>query len=84
MKYTTEIRTCLECHHSDHSGAFTPGGAQQICGHPTTVRKRGCDWKARVLPFTKTTTVESNGSSSVKITMEGIPAWCPLRATEVT
>lgn len=34
MKIVVEINSCGGCRHRDHSGAFTPGGAQQVCGHP--------------------------------------------------
>ncbi len=34
MLITIEIKHCGYCRHRDHSGAFTPGGAKKICGHP--------------------------------------------------
>ena len=37
MKITRDI-TCSTCPHLDHSGAFTPGGAKDICGHPSAGR----------------------------------------------
>lgn len=33
MDVTVKIDRCLDCRHLDHSGAFTPGGAKNICGH---------------------------------------------------
>ena len=41
------IRDCSDCPHHDHSGAFTKGGAKQICGHRHTVQDRGADWFKR-------------------------------------
>ena len=32
MKIQLDIR-CETCDHLEHSGAFTPGGAKDICGH---------------------------------------------------
>lgn len=31
------INTCGECPYVDHSGAFTPGGAKDICQHKNAV-----------------------------------------------
>jgi hypothetical protein len=31
------IKNCGKCPYVDHSGAFTPGGAKDICGHPEAV-----------------------------------------------
>jgi len=36
MKIEIDVR-CATCHHRDHSGVFTPGGAKPICGHPDAV-----------------------------------------------
>jgi hypothetical protein len=33
MEITIHIDNCRGCRHRDHSGAFTPGGAKEICGH---------------------------------------------------
>lgn len=80
MKYVTEIKNCEECHHQDHSGAFTPGGAQPVCGHPDTVERKGTSWKKRVLPHIREID-EDQPLPGYRIMR--IPAWCPLRATEV-
>jgi hypothetical protein len=63
MKITIEINKCYECKHSDHSGAFTKGGAIPLCRHEDVSgehnryhgreRKRNSDGK--------------------------IPGWCPLK-----
>jgi hypothetical protein len=34
MQITVSLDNCSHCRHRDHSGAFTPGGAKQICGYP--------------------------------------------------
>ena len=34
LTITVCVRGCEDCRHIDHSGAFTPGGAKMICGHP--------------------------------------------------
>ena len=36
-KWIKTIGNCHECRHIDHSGAFTPGGAKMICGHPDAI-----------------------------------------------
>ncbi len=69
MIVAVNIRKCSDCRHKDHSGAFTEGGAKQICGHQdacSTSRAKNLgfdkyDWRARVL----------NNDLS-------IPEWCPL------
>lgn len=67
MTITVNIRSCEDCRHKDHSGAFTPGGARPICGHHDACSKRYLEydkygWQQRVLP--------SDGA---------IPNWCPLK-----
>lgn len=72
---TVCLRTCQDCRHNDHSGAFTPGGAKQICGHHDAYRWATRDkqvnrkdkddkyhWRHRVIKDPKK-----------------IPAWCPLK-----
>jgi len=84
MKYVTEIKSCEQCHHYDHSGAFTPGGAQPVCGHDKTVSKRGTDWAKRVIPHTRTILTNPEGwERHGRVELKGIPRWCPLRASEV-
>lgn len=69
------LRICQECRHNDHSGAFTPGGAKQICGHHDAYRWATRDkrvnrkdkddkyhWRHRVINDPKK-----------------IPGWCPLK-----
>lgn len=33
------IETCYDCPHDDHTGGFTPGGADSCCGHDDIVDK---------------------------------------------
>jgi hypothetical protein len=40
MKITVEIKTCRNCRHLDHSGAFTVRGARLICSHSDACQKR--------------------------------------------
>lgn len=37
MSVSLVINTCGECPYVSHSGAFTPGGAQDICAHKNAV-----------------------------------------------
>ena len=46
---TTIIKTCADCPHRDHTGAFTKGGAKWCCGHDETCRTRGYDCFKRVI-----------------------------------
>lgn len=34
---TLRIKNCGKCPYVSHSGAFTPGGAKDTCGHPNAV-----------------------------------------------
>ncbi len=78
MKYVTEINSCEQCHYVNHSGAFTPGGAQPVCGHPDKTKGKGASWTTRVIPHT----MERGFQNLAKVTE--IPRWCPLRKDEVT
>ena len=44
MDITVTIKTCSECRHLGHSGAFTPGGARLVCEH-----SGDSDWASRVI-----------------------------------
>jgi hypothetical protein len=63
------LENCEQCHHIDHSGSFTPGGAKLICGHDYASEcvniikdiNDGWDWKNRIV----------DGFN--------IPNWCPLQ-----
>jgi len=71
LKIEIVLKSCSDCRYKDHSGAFTPGGARSICGHPyapeCVMNYKQLDdekkwyWEYRVLPS------------------KGIPGWCPLK-----
>ena len=68
---TVTLNTCKDCLHLDHSGAFTPGGAKQICGAAGKRNAPAGDpepwhWKHRVIEDLSTTP----------------PPWCPLRQND--
>ena len=50
MKYI-EVKSCNDCPHSDHTGAFTKGGAKPCCNHDEVVRTKGNDCFERVIPY---------------------------------
>ncbi|KKN60232.1 hypothetical protein LCGC14_0534310 [marine sediment metagenome] len=81
MKYVTTIKNCYECRYYDHSGAFTPGGAQPVCGHPDKTRGKGTHWETRVIPHVM---VKGSHSTQNRAELTEIPGWCPLRKTEVS
>ena len=69
MRVVVDIKNCGDCRHLDHSGAFTPGGAKDVCDHrnasSTSTLKRHKEkwhWKNRV------------------VRADRIPSWCPLKA----
>ena len=65
VSVTNKNNNCDGCPYRTHSGAFTPGGAQSICGHddsPKTGKYEKYHWKNRVV---------GSGNPS--------PKWCPLR-----
>ena len=70
LTVAVQLKCCSDCHHVGHSGAFTPGGAKDVCDHADAVvrcpngKAKGDDryhWKYRV------------GRRS------RIPSWCPLK-----
>ena len=82
MDITVNINKCLDCRHTDHSGAFTPGGAISICQHEGAP-KRG--EVPGVKDFNDVTTKE------IALAIFGprrlnkdnsIPDWCPLSRGE--
>lgn len=38
MEIKINIKTCKDCCHLSHSGAFTKGGAKPVCDHPDAVK----------------------------------------------
>jgi len=83
--YIVNIENCGQCPHSDHSGAFTQGGAIPLCRgigdmgqRVAGVARGGKDWPNRyasVLPFDAT--VDRRGNPTRRGTGE-MPEWCPL------
>jgi len=45
----TNIRTCHDCPHKDHTGSFTKGGAKDCCNHRKTVESKGYDCFNRII-----------------------------------
>lgn len=91
MLITTEINKCTDCRHLGHSGAFTPGGAKEICSHSDAI-ERSTSYKGIYKP--KNYIKHLNNSKSKQydaavnyihwkhrtIDAEGpIPKWCPLK-----
>ena len=72
MKYI-EVKTCYDCPHSDHTGAFTKGGSKPCCNHDEIVRTKGNDCFDRVIPY-KT---DYDRMIPARIPKK-IPEWCPL------
>jgi hypothetical protein len=71
------IKRCSQCPHSDHSGAFTKGGAWPVCHGPGVNAdwgnikyndpKAGKKWSPPILPTDKD-----------RNRIDEIPDWCPL------
>jgi hypothetical protein len=71
------LRTCQDCRHNDHSGAFTPGGAKQICGHSDAYR-----WAVSSSAFQvdrKDKDDKYHWKHRVINDPKKIPEWCPLK-----
>jgi hypothetical protein len=78
MKIILDIRSCRDCKHLDHTGAFTKGGAKPCCNHPVTCEEKGYDCFKRVIPY-RTNYEELGGIERPIRTVKGIPIWCPLK-----
>ncbi len=88
MEIKINIKTCLDCDHVGHSGAFTKGGAKPICEHSYAAEcvwkekqedpdaEKYWDWKYRVIPYR----TKINNDLNVKYREpKKIPSWCPLK-----
>jgi len=78
MQVIVNIEKCSDCRHCDHSGAFTPGGAKPMCGHPHQRRK---------LPYTEVPIPDNERrmyplSQEYEFIVTEIPEWCPLKHGE--
>jgi hypothetical protein len=86
LQIQVEIFHCFQCRHSDHSGAFTTGGARNICGHPNAAKIRASKeaFKAEYPKYWSEKNAEGwhHWSSHWyhRITPNtGVPDWCPLK-----
>ena len=73
MKYIL-IKSCDDCPHRSHTGAFTKGGAKPSCNHPATVELKGNDVFKRIIPYKR----ESIDTVHFLCVPKSIPDWCPL------
>ena len=84
MEVVINIETCEDCHHKDHSGAFTLGGSKPCCNHKDVVNENGAH---RVIPYKTIYEDERhlfyksthNNKKVPYIVPKGIPTWCPLK-----
>ena len=92
MEITIQIETCDDCRHSNHTGAFTPGGSKPCCNHPDYVErkfKQKGDYSCfdRVIPHTKITKDNRNvfnkqsfhRTSETYTEIKKIPDFCELK-----
>ena len=87
MEVLVKIETCDDCRHSDHTGAFTKGGAKPCCNHPHLVEMRSDSCFDRVIPFKKVTEDNRNIFNKDSFNQPGrtynvvkeIPTFCPLK-----
>lgn len=92
MEIKIKIKSCNDCRHLSHSGAFTPGGAKPVCDHdkaiPTKeeigskrwggkITKDLYHWKNRVIPY-KCVYNEIFLDKKTRVPYK-IPDWCPLK-----
>ena len=74
MKITIEINSCSDCSHSDHTGAFTKGGAKPCCSHSQMGVEFG---EHKIIPYVSEPHPSVGG---IKIHSPAkIPKWCPLK-----
>jgi len=76
MEIKIQINKCSDCKHSDHTGAFTEGGAKPCCEHPVTVKEKGYDCFKRIIPYTMKYWELYKRKFAVACE---IPIWCPLK-----
>ena len=81
MEIKLQINKCSECKHSDHTGAFTKGGAKPCCGHPITVKEKGYSCFDRIIPYrTEPSKLFPNSRCFKNDRIPNrIPSWCPLK-----
>jgi len=78
MNINITINKCSDCKYSSHSGAFTPGGAINICMHNSAPKQGKV---SGVKGFMDITTKEIAEAifNPCKIDLITIPDWCPLK-----
>lgn len=79
LTITKTINSCADCRHLDHSGAFTPGGAQQICGHPAATRAAYAPGAGDEEPYHWKHRVINKADPTGDVSLAPIPDWCPLK-----
>lgn len=73
MAVFLKIEKCSSCPFIEHSGGFTKGGAQWLCGHKDYPKELAHKrWYRPLLDKKNPTEVPKE-----------IPKWCPLRKTEI-
>ena len=72
---TINIKSCEECPHGSHTGAFTSGGAKPCCNHDETVKSKGNNCFDRVIPYSSS--YDDLTGRTIR-TPKSIPEWCPL------
>lgn len=76
MEIKIKIKECSDCSHSNHTGAFTKGGAKPCCNHPCTVKQKGADCFKRIIPYKSIYNETWKGDINIA---RRIPSWCPLK-----
>ena len=74
MKILIEIKSCNDCQHGSHTGAFTKGGSKPWCDHPEAIKKKG---HLGLIPYKNIPDPE--GIHKYIRVPKSIPKWCPLR-----
>jgi len=79
MTITININNCIECNHSGHSGAFTPGGAIYICRHSDSPKSAEVEGVHDFNDITTKEIAEEVWKPKRLNDDSSIPNWCPLK-----
>ena len=89
LTVTVVIKGCKSCRHKDHSGAFTHGGARNICGHDAATKfvtiRTPEEFLAEYPGYADDARVKNNPHwkhhwyHRIIPNMNEIPEWCPIR-----
>lgn len=87
MLITVDVKTCRNCRHIDHSGAFTVRGARPICGHSDACKRRKTkgEFRKEYPEYAERDTTHWKYHWYHRILGESdayklpIPDWCPLK-----